>query len=52
MCCYIQELKTLIYVYHTDQEKTSESRNELMFLYAAALMKTFQIETGKPEAQN
>lgn len=52
MCCYIQELKTLIYAYHTNQEKTNESRNELMFLYAAALMKIFQTETRKPEAQN
>lgn len=51
MCCYVQESKTLIYVYHTNQEKANEGRNELMFPYAAALMKTFQIETGKPEAQ-
>lgn len=34
------------------RKKTNESRNELLFLYAAALMKAFQIETGKPEAQN
>lgn len=52
MCCDIQELNTLIYAYHTNQEKTDESRNELMFLNVAALMKTFQIETGKPEAEN
>lgn len=51
MCCYIQELKTLICVYHTNQEKMSGSRSELMLPCAAALMEAAQTETRSRETK-
>lgn len=51
MCCYIQELKTMLCVYHTNQEKMSGSRSELLLLCADLLMKALQIETRSHETK-